>query len=331
MEENIRSFSSQIKNNLSGFDKIKLENKNISSVLIVGQGGSGIAGVITSDLLKHELEIPVSINNGYDLPKWVNQSTLIIISSYSGNTEETLNILNKCLTLAFQPICLTSGGKVLEICENKKLDCFILPQGFHPREALAFSISLLFLVFYKYQVISKNIIQKLINASNLILNQQEKIIKKSKKLSNNIFKKIPIVYSTNFFYGAILRFKQQLNENSKVPCWINIIPEMNHNEIVGWENIYKNINKHFSVIFIKSSLDKEKNKLRTDISIDILKTKGINSNILTVEEGDLFFQYILLINLFDFTSFYLANKNNIDPYKIESISFLKSKLTDSNG
>ena len=331
MEENIRSFSSQIINNLSGFDKIKLENKNISSVLIVGQGGSGIAGVITSDLLKHELEIPVSINNGYDLPKWVNQSTLIIISSYSGNTEETLNVLNKCLTSAFQPICLTSGGKVLEICENKKLDCFILPQGFHPREALAFSISLLFLVFYKYQVVSKNIIQKLINASNLILNQQEKIIKKSKKLSNNIFKKIPIVYSTNFFFGAILRFKQQLNENSKVPCWINIIPEMNHNEIVGWENIYKNINKHFSVIFIKSNLDKEKNKLRTDISIDILKTKGINSNILTIEEGDLFCQYILLINLFDFTSFYLANKNNIDPYKIESISFLKSKLTDPNG
>ena len=331
MEENIRSFSSQIINNLSGFDKIKLENKNISSVLIVGQGGSGIAGVITSDLLKHELEIPVSINNGYDLPKWVNQSTLIIISSYSGNTEETLNVLNKCLTSAFQPICLTSGGKVLEICENKKLDCFILPQGFHPREALAFSISLLFLVFYKYQVVSKNIIQKLINASNLILNQQEKIIKKSKKLFNNIFKKIPIVYSTNFFFGAILRFKQQLNENSKVPCWINIIPEMNHNEIVGWENIYKNINKHFSVIFIKSNLDKEKNKLRTDISIDILKTKGINSNILTIEEGDLFCQYILLINLFDFTSFYLANKNNIDPYKIESISFLKSKLTDPNG
>jgi len=331
MEENIRSFSGQIKNNLSGFEKIKLVNKNISSVLIVGQGGSGIAGVISSDLLKHELEIPISINNGYDLPKWVNKSTLVIVSSYSGNTEETLNVLNKCLNSGFQPICIASGGKVLEICENKKLDYFLLPQGFHPREALAFSISLLFLVFYKYQIISKNIIQKLINASNTILNQQENIIKKSKKLSNKIFKKIPIVYSTNYFYGAILRFKQQLNENSKVPCWINVIPEMNHNEIVGWENIYKNINKHFYVTFIKSNLDKEKNKLRTDVSIDILKTKGINSNILTLEEGDLFCQYILLINLFDFTSFYLANKNNIDPYKIESISYLKSKLNESNG
>ncbi len=330
MEENIRSFSSQIKNNLSGFEKIKLVNKNISSVLIIGQGGSGIGGVLLSDLLKNKLEIPVLINNGYDLPRWVDQSTLVIASSYSGNTEETLNVLNKCLVLGLKPICITSGGKVLEICENKNLDFFILPQSFHPREALAFSISLLFLVFYKYQIVSKNIIQKLINASDFILNKQEKIIKKSKNLSNDIFQKIPIIYSTNFFYGAILRFKQQLNENSKVPCWINIIPEMNHNEIVGWENIYKNINKHFSVIFVKSNLDKEKNKLRTDISIDILKTKGINSNIIILEEGDLFCQYILLINLFDFTSFYLANKNNIDPYNIESISYLKSKLTDSN-
>ena len=330
MEENIRSFSSQIKNNLSGFEKIKLVNKNISSVLIIGQGGSGIGGVLLSDLLKNKLEIPVLINNGYDLPRWVDQSTLVIASSYSGNTEETLNVLNKCLVLGLKPICITSGGKVLEICENKNLDFFILPQSFHPREALAFSISLIFLVFYKYQIVSKNIIQKLINASDFILNKQEKIIKKSKNLSNDIFQKIPIIYSTNFFYGAILRFKQQLNENSKVPCWINIIPEMNHNEIVGWENIYKNINKHFSVIFVKSNLDKEKNKLRTDISIDILKTKGINSNIIILEEGDLFCQYILLINLFDFTSFYLANKNNIDPYNIESISYLKSKLTDSN-
>ena len=330
MEENIRSFSSQIKNNLSDFDQIELVSKSISSVLIIGQGGSGIAGVLLSDLLKYELEIPVTINNGYDLPKWVDQSTLVIASSYSGNTEETLNVLNICLGLGLKPICITSGGKILEICENKKLEFFLLPHGFHPREALAFSISLLFLVFYKYQIVSKNVIQKLIYASDFILNQQEKIIKKSKKISNDIFKKIPIVYSTNFFYGAILRFKQQLNENSKVPCWINTVPEMNHNEIVGWENIHKNINKNFSPIFIKSNLDKEKNKIRIDLSIDILKTKEIDSNLIILDEGSLFSQYFLLINLFDFTSFYLAKKNNVDPYNIESISFLKSKLTEPN-
>ena len=326
MKKNIESFPKQILDSLSGLKKLKIEKKNISSVLIIGQGGSSIGALLLRDLLKNNIDYPVIINHGYKLPNWVSSKTLIIVSSYSGNTEETLSVLDASLKKGFKPICISSGGKLLKICKKQKLDFLTLPEGFQPREALAYSIFALFSIFFRYQIISNDIFLKLKKACVYVLNNQSEIIKKAKSLSNIIYQKVPIIYSSNLFSGAIIRFKQQLNENSKNLSWFNIIPEMNHNEIVGWENINNNIKDYFLPIFIKSNLDLKKNQLRTDLTLNYLKQKKIKTKMINLQKGDLYTQYLFLINLFDFTSFFLAKKNNVNAYDIDSILMLKSKL-----
>ncbi len=326
MKKNIESFPNQILDSLSGFEKIRKEKRNISSVLIIGQGGSSIGALLLKDLLKDDINFPIVINHGYKLPNWVSTSTLIIISSYSGNTEESVNILNISLKKGFKPICISSGGKVLKICEKMKLNFLTLPDGFQPREALAYSIISLFSVFVSHQIVSNTVFDKLKKAAESILELQPKIIKKAKLLTNVIYQKTPIIYSSNLFSGAILRFKQQLNENSKNLSWCNIIPEMNHNEIVGWDNLNSHFNNVFLPVFIKSNLDLKKNQQRIDLTIDYLKQKKIKTKIINLEKGDLYAQYFFLINLFDFISFFLAKKNNVNPYNIDSILMLKEKL-----
>jgi len=326
MEENIKSFPNHLINSFSNFNSIKLTKNKFNSILIVGQGGSSVGALILSDLLKKDIKIPIIVNHGYKLPNWVSKETLIIISSYSGNTEETLNILKLCINKGFIPECVSSGGKILKICNKNKINFTYLPEGYQPREALGFSIYALFSILYKYGIISRTSFMKLKNSSKQLSKSQAEIIKKAKELSVKIYNKVPIIYSSNLFVGLVTRFKQQLNENSKNLCWFNIIPEMNHNEIVGWDLSNKDINSNFISIFIKSHLDIKKNHKRIDFTLDYLKQKKISSELIIMDKGDLYFQYLYLINLLDFVSFYLAGKKNVDPYNIDSIITLKSKL-----
>ena len=326
MKKNIESFPNQILDSFSSLEKLRIIKKSISSILIIGQGGSSIGGLLLRDLLIKEINYPIVINHGYKLPNWVSSKTLIIVSSYSGNTEEALSVLKISLKKGFRPICISSGGELLKICKKQKLDFFTLPEGFQPREALSYSVFSLFSVFLKYQVISNKNFLKLKKASIFVLNNQTKIINKAKTLSNVIHQKIPIIYSSNLFSGCVTRFKQQLNENSKNLSWFNIIPEMNHNEIVGWQNVNSDLKNNFLPVFIKSNLDLKKNQQRIDLTLNYLKEQKIKTKVINIEKGDIYSQYLFLINLFDFTSFFLASKNNVNPYDIDSILMLKSKL-----
>ena len=139
MQKNIESFPSQLLECISNLTTHKKIKKNISSILIIGQGGSSIGGLLLKDLLHKHIDVPIILNHGYVLPKWVCSETLIIASSYSGNTEETLTVVNASIKKGFFPVCICSGGKLSEIANKKKLTCFILPNGFEPREALAYS------------------------------------------------------------------------------------------------------------------------------------------------------------------------------------------------
>jgi len=326
MKKYIESFPKQLLDSFKDLKKLEIIKRSINSVLIIGQGGSSVGALLLRDLLMKDINYPIIINHGYKLPNWVSSKTLIIVSSYSGNTEETLSVLNLSLKKGHKPICITSGGKLLKICKKQKLDFFILPEDFQPREALAYSISSLFSIFFKYQVISNKIFLKIKNASYFVLDNQAEIISMAKLLSNLIHQKIPIIYSSNLFSGAITRFKQQLNENSKNLSWFNIIPEMNHNEIVGWQNLNTEMKKIFLPIFIKSNIDLKKNQHRIDLTLNYFNHKKIKTKVINMEKGDLYSQYLFLINLFDFTSYFLAKKNNVDIYDINSILMLKSKL-----
>ena len=126
--------------------KLTASKRKISNVLICGLGGSGIGGTIVSELVAQETNVPITISKGYFIPKFVNEKTLVIISSYSGNTEETLSCLNQALKKKSKIVCITSGGKVAEIAKKKKLDLIVVPDGMPPRACLGYSLTQLLFI-----------------------------------------------------------------------------------------------------------------------------------------------------------------------------------------
>ena len=330
MEKSIYSFPEHI------LEALDLKNDNIfntdilfSSVIIAGQGGSAIGGFLISDLLNlNNYDIPIVVNQGYNLPFWANQKTLLIISSYSGNTEETINILNEGIQNNCQIVCITSGGKILDLAKKREIEYLLLPKGFQPRAAIAFSIIQLFQILdYKKILKNRNLLNlnqdSFLKVSRVLKDNQGEIVKQAQYLAKKIGDKITILYSSSNFFASVLRFKQQLNENSKSHCWFNIIPEMNHNEIVGWSKSYDNIIS----LFIDSTFDTKENRKRISLTINHIKEYS-DIELIQPKGENIFYQIFHLIHLFDFVSIFLAKNKGVDPSEINAIDKLKSGLND---
>ena len=214
--------------NLSACDK-KLRN-----VVITGLGGSGIGGKIVAQLVANNIEIPIIINNDYHLPHFVNENTLVIASSFSGNTEETLAALSIAAEKGAEIACITSGGKMLDIAISNNYNHIIIPFGKSPRAMLSYSLTQQFFLLNHYNLIQNDFILKIQNAIELLNSEIDNIKAEAKDITEAISNKTTVIFSEANFEGVAVRFRQQLNENAKVLCWHHALPEMNHNELVGW-------------------------------------------------------------------------------------------------
>lgn len=296
-------------------------NKSFQNVLITGMGGSGIGGTIISELAS-EVKIPISINKTYNLPSWVNENTLVIGSTYSGNTEETISVIEEALKVGAEVAFITSGGKAGELAEANKLNQIVLEGGNPPRSMLAFSLVSLMFLLNHYEVTSFDIENDLTNAINFINQEEENIISASFDLAKNLEGTMPIIYSVSGYEGIAVRLRQQINENAKMLCWHHTIPEMNHNELVGWAGG----NKDMAVIILRNEDDSVKNQQRIEINKTIISTytdkiyevwgKGNNKIIRTLYQ----------IHFGDWVSMHLSELNDVDVVEVKVIDFLKSEL-----
>jgi glucose/mannose-6-phosphate isomerase len=306
-------------------------------MIILGMGGSAIGG----DLLKgiiHQLtndRFRIGINRSYDVPDYINNQTLVVASSYSGNTEETLTGFEKASKLTNKLFAITSGGKLEKICKERDIPYLKLPAGFQPRAAIAYSFFGLL-----YLCVNNNLVGDDFNKSiRLSVNELSVTMKKlteryssheitnpAFKLANNLFGQIPIIYSSVGMLEAVnMRWKGQFNENSKSLCFGNFIPEMNHNEISGWV-IPKDMISRFRIILLRDKAVNPRIRVRLDAVKEIFK--GMD---LQVDEfygiGEHFLTRIFdLIHLGDWTSYYLAILNKQDPIAIPLIMKLKEVL-----
>tara|TARA_B100001250_G_scaffold93978_1_gene78351 strand:- start:300 stop:1289 length:990 start_codon:yes stop_codon:yes gene_type:complete len=328
MEKSIYSFPDHILDALRINNILSSNNASFSSVIIAGQGGSAIGGFLISDLLNlKKNNIPVLVNQGYELPYWAGDKTLLIVSSYSGNTEETINVLNQGIQNKCHIVCLSSGGRILDLAKENNLEYALLPKGFQPRAAIGYSIVQLFQIldYKKILTSSSNLSQdSFIKAASFLKDNQYEIIQRAQCLAEKIKEKITVVYCSFNFFATALRLKQQLNENSKSHCWFNIIPEMNHNEIVGWSKKYDNI----LPLFINSYFDTKENQKRISLTVEHIQQYSYVESI-SPEGENVFFQIFYLIHFFDFTSLFLANKTGVDASKIEAIDKLKLGLKNN--
>ena len=296
--------------------------KEIRNVLICGLGGSGIGGTIVSDIVSSKVNIPIAATKDYSIPNFVNEHTLVIANSYSGNTEETLYALEKCQARGAEIAVITSGGKLKTIAEENKYNKIIIPGNQPPRAMFGYAFTELFFMLNHYGIIDDSFKSDFDKAITLIDTEKMDIQKQAMDLAKRMHKQTPVIYVAKGFEGVAVRFRQQLNENSKMLCWHNVIPEMNHNELLGWRTNVDGL----AVVYFRNKCDYDRNQIRMDINKKVISK--FTSNITEIwSKGDSLIENSLYhIVLGDWTSWYLSEMNNVDAIEIDVINFLKSEL-----
>ena len=316
----------EAKNNfLRQSDMLQAAFQNLPNNLIIcGMGGSAIAGDFIKNLYQDHINIPIHVIRDYSLPKFVDSSSMVILSSYSGNTEETLSAFEDALSRQAKMVCLTTGGELARLALGNKRVLFTLPSGLQPRQALPFSLILLI-----------GLVETLVDKS-VNWNPVDESIKLSSQLRVDyapdgkaclldaacaLSEKPVAIYCSETLFPAAVRLKGQLNENAKLLASAAPVPEMNHNEIVGWEGSVSSCN----VILLRDSGDHPRVSARLDILGELL-AKRTKVHTVYTQGVSLLSRYMSLICWSDWISYYAALVKKTDPTPVEIITYLKNEL-----
>jgi glucose/mannose-6-phosphate isomerase len=244
----------------------------------------------------------------------------VIGSSYSGNTEETLIAVEEAHERGAHIIGITSGGQLQTFCSEKGYDCVIVPGGNPPRTAVGYSIVQLTSILVKLNLASASLLDEIESGRKLILSELETIHAEAKKIAEFLHGKVPAIYAGADYEAVAVRAKQQFNENSKELCWQHVIPEMNHNELVGWGGG----DDRFAALFLQTGDLTPRNQRRFDISVELVSARTKNVHIAHAKGSTAIERSLYIIHLVDWAS---LNKKNGDPMEIHVIDFLKDELS----
>jgi len=315
MKKSIENFNKQFRQGLQSADKIEIAEKP-KGVCVCGMGGSALPGNML-DLYLRERNFPLLLQRDYNLPCEVKENWLVICISYSGNTEETLSCLDEALNQGIKTVLISSNGKLAEIAKKKNIPIAIIPKGIQPRIALGYQFSALAKIIEKAGLIEDTTeILKLeeIKAS------QEKAQEIAKKLEN----KIPVIYASNNLKAVARIFKIAFNENSKTPAFWNYFPELNHNEMVGFQKKQD----QFYLLILKDQDDSKRIKQRMELTKKLLEKQGVRGEIIELKGESLLKRAFSGILLSYWISFYLALLYNIDPEPVALVEEFKKLLKE---
>ena len=324
MDDYISDFTTHLKGaiDIANNANLKPTHKEINNVLICGLGGSGIGGTIVNDIVSPKATVPITATKDYTVPNFVNKNTLVIANSYSGNTEETLSALKKCQDRGSEIAVITSGGKLRDVAEENKYNKIIIPAGHPPRAMFGYAFTELFFILNHYKIIDLSFKNEFKNAIILLDSEKADIQKQAMELAKQLYKQTPVIYVANGFEGVAVRFRQQINENSKMLCWHHVVPEMNHNELLGWRTNVENL----GVVYFRNKCDYQKNQIRIDINKKVISKFTKNITEIWSKGNSIIENSLYHINLGDWASWYLSEMNNVDAIEINVIDFLKKEL-----
>ncbi|MEX0771595.1 MAG: bifunctional phosphoglucose/phosphomannose isomerase [Balneolales bacterium] len=311
--------------------KLSKHTKSFANICILGMGASAIGGDLIASYAHDNCPLPIQVNRNYDLPAWVNESTLVIVSSYSGDTEETLQAFDIARYRKAGIICISTGGEIMRQAERAGSDRIYVPAGITPRAALAFNFIPLFRIFQYYGFIQDT--NDVLHQTAAFLSDQAELLSNYKDnetlgLAEKIDDTLPIVYSNSTFLAPVnLRWRGQLEENAKILAYGNLFPELNHNEIVGWERI-AHLMGRISVIMLHDEDDNPRVKRRMKITEELIENHVSSLITLTTRGPNRLSRLFSLIQVADWTSLYLALNNELDPTPITKVDLLKNKLSE---
>lgn len=311
--------------------KIKVNYPTPSNVVVAGMGGSAIGGDLLKDWAKNQADVPIEVNRDYELPEYAGKETLVFVTSYSGDTEETLSAFLEALKRKCMVFCVSSGGALLENAERLGVPFLRVPSVMPPRAALPYMFVPLLVYMEKAGMVS-GASEQLSEAEPLLEkismdNAAEKatVENYSKALALNIGKTSPIIYGFGFYRGVALRFKQQFNENSKIPAKWDVFSELNHNEIVGWERA-GGLAKSFSAIFLRDREEPLAIQSRIEITKELMEQEGVGLLEVQAQGKNRLAKMLSTILIGDFASVYLAVLHGVDPTPVKTVNYLKDTL-----
>jgi len=318
MHNKIKDFPKQVSDTIKNSESINLSS-NYNKVVIAGMGGSAIAGLIVKDLLP---QMNIVVERNYVPNTSIDQNTLVIVSSYSGNTEETLSYYSCAKELTDNIFGISSGGKLLEALKSDGKNYYVLPEGYPPRSATGYSLTVLVSLLNR-DLLNDLDIDLLQSYSDSYSSEGNEV----HSLAKEIYSTIPIVVTEEDMTSIGFRLKSQLNENSKMLSYNITLPEMNHNEIVGWQGEQID-NSAFSLLWI--NIRHDKNIKRMTITNDILKDKLSFDNHIQVPfeiASNHLASFLYLINYIDWLSYWCSNLHDVDIMNIDNIDILKKSIT----
>ncbi|MCJ7425252.1 bifunctional phosphoglucose/phosphomannose isomerase [Candidatus Bathyarchaeota archaeon] len=312
-------------------EKLLLDFKEPSAIIVSGMGGSAIGGELLKDWARNRVTVPIEVCRDYSLPKYADKGTLVFVVSYSGETEESLSAFLDALKRGCTVVSVSSGGKLQSFAEKLGVPHICVPSGMAPRATLPYLFIPLPLILEKIGLAS-NVSREISEATKVLElisdgNSPQKPSNRnfSKSLAKAIVGTIPVTYGFGFFRAVAQRFKTQFNENSKVPAKWEFFPELNHNEIVGWEAL-GNLAKHFSTIIIRDTEEPMEIRHRIENTKDLMQNLSLKIFEVRSEGRSALAKMCSVISVGDFTSVYLAILRGIDPTPVKTISLLKNEL-----
>lgn len=305
----------------------------IKNIVILGMGGSAIGGDLAKSVVFRHSKVPISVLRDYEIPNFVDNNTLVIASSYSGNTEETISALEKSIKSNAKIIVITSGGTIERMSKKYNFPCYKIVYESQPRAAIGYSLTSIIAIMSKIGIIQIDDcqIEKIIYELREIYEKVNLTVPIKKNLAKELAIKMHdhfvLIIGSGILTNVAVRYKTQINENAKQMAIYDSLPEMNHNTIVGLDFPDK-INHKLFVLLIQSSYDHKRTKLRQQILIKLLTKKKIKFDTLMLAPSiNELSEIFKMIYLGDYISYYMSVLNQVDPTPVEAIVYLKDKLS----
>ncbi len=334
----VESFPEQIKAASQAGMALDLPNAaKVRALVITGLGGSAIGGDLARSIVGPQLRVPLVVNRDYDLPGFVDSSSVVIACSYSGNTEETLSAYGQARRAGASVLCITSGGQLESLAKSDACPVLALPGGLPPRAALGYSLMALLAALQRMKMVpemqepireSTELLSKLRERYGARAPQSEN---RAKDLADSLSGKIVAIYGSSGSMDSVaFRWRTQIEENAKNLAFHHALPEMNHNELVGW--LYPDeVLRRIGVVLLRDRGDIPQIQRRFDLTGELISRRAGALHEIWSEGESLLARVLSLIYLGDFVSLYMAFLNNADPTPVEVIDYFKKELSATRG
>lgn len=308
------------------------DDRAITSVVVAGMGGSALAALMAQAWLRDDITVPFEVVRDYHLPAHINENTLVIASSYSGNTEETVAALEEARVRGAQVAIIAAGGELIDSANQDDIAAVQLPSGFQPRMAVLYNLKALTALLAHFGLIDHSRLND-ITALSPWLGQQTSQWIASVSTAQNMAKqlallavgKTPVVYGGPLTASAAYKWKISWNENAKNVAFWNQYPEFNHNEFIGWTS--HPVEKPFIIFDLVSKFEHSQVRKRFEVSDRLLSGKRPKAQVVTLEGDSVLAELLWASLLADFVSIYVAILNGVNPVPVPLIERLKTELS----